>query len=75
MLTQDAVEESNQNIYDMSDVTVSQWAYIYALITWLTINGICRCCLRLISPPAVGTLCSTWNVGPENVPVMGSQDR
>ena len=54
--------------------SVSKWAHIDALIKWLTINGICRCCLQIISPPAVGTLCSTWNVGPGNVPVMGSQD-
>ena len=58
-----------------SGAPVSQWAHIYELITWLMINGMRRYCLRIISPPAVGTLCSTWNVGPENVPVMGSQDR
>ena len=55
-------------------VAVSQWSHIDALIMWLTINDNLRCCLRLISPPEVGTLCSTWNVGPANVPVMGSQD-
>ena len=54
--------------------TVSHWAHIDALITWLTINGIRICCLQIISPPAGGTLCSMWNVGPGNVPVMGSQD-
>ena len=33
---------------------VRQWSHIDALITWLTINGN-SCCLRLNSPPTVGT--------------------
>ena len=69
----DAWKFVDRNCYNGS--SVSQWAHIDALITWLTINDIRRCCLRLISPPAVGMLCAMWNVGPANVPVMGFQDR
>ena len=40
--------------WNYSGATVSHWAHIYALITWLTINGN-SCCLRLNSPSMVGT--------------------
>ena len=43
-------EKTGRNIH----VSVRQWAHIDALITWLTINGN-SCCLRLNSPPTVGT--------------------
>ena len=35
-------------------VDVRQWAHIYALKTWLTINGN-SCCLQLNSPSTLGT--------------------
>ena len=49
-LTEDLVSDCARFIV----VSVRQWAHIDVFITWLMIKGN-SCCLRLNSPPKVGT--------------------